>query len=278
MKCQKSMKNCFLHNQYVALYSMTVRSLQIISIILLFSSCKLLVPDRMFRKGDFQQFISEKDQIEDYSIRPGDVIRLQLYTQDGFPILDALKMETSQGAQGSRSVQIGNLVSFLVTQDGYVDLPIFGETYVQGMKDQELESFLEQRGTELFVNPFAIVSVLGRRCMVFRGGKASIISLETRPTTLLEVIARSGGLNQYDRADKIQIIRGDLKDPLLYEINLSEISGLKDGGLIVQSNDIIYISSRPRVIARASNEISTVTSLLISSSSLLTTILLLRQQ
>ena len=142
----------------------------------------------------------------------------------------------------------------------------------------EFEQFLEQRGAELFVNPFAIVSVLGRRCMVFRGGKASIVSLETRPTTLLEVIARSGGLNQYDRADKIQVIRGDLKDPLLYEINLSEISGLKDGGLIVQSNDIIYIRSRPRVLARASNEISTVTSLLLSSSSLLTTILLLRQQ
>lgn len=246
--------------------------------LLLLSSCRVLVPDRMFRNGDFQQFISEKSEIEDYSIRPGDVIRIQLYTQDGFPILDALKMETSQAVQGSRSVVVGTLVSFLVTQDGYVDLPIFGETYVQGMKDQELEQFLEQRGAELFVNPFAIVSVLGRRCMVFRGGKASIVSLETRPTTLLEVIARSGGLNQYDRADKIQVIRGDLKDPLLYEIDLSEISGLKDGGLIVQSNDIIYIRSRPRVLARASNEISTVTSLLLSSSSLLTTILLLRQQ
>ena len=120
----------------------------------------------MFRKGDFQQFVSEKNKIEDYSIRPGDVLRIQLYTQDGFPILDALRMEGAQGVNGARSIQIGQLVSFLVTQDGYVDLPIFGETYVQGMKDQELERFLEQRAEELFVNPFAIVSVLGRRCLV----------------------------------------------------------------------------------------------------------------
>ena len=272
------MSNCLLPNKYFPLYSITVRSFQIIAIFLLLSSCKVLVPDRMFRKGNFEQFVAEKDRIEDYSIRPGDELRIQLYTQDGFPILDALKLETSQAAQGSRSVIVGTLVSFLVTQDGYVDLPIFGETYVQGMKDQELEKFLEQRGSELFVNPFAIVSVLGRRCLVFRGGKANIVSLETRPTTLLEVIARSGGLDQYDRADKIQVIRGDLKDPVLYEVNLSEISGLKDGGLIVQSNDIIYINSRPRILARASNEISTVTSLVLSSSSLLTTILLLRQQ
>ena len=280
-RCRKSIIVYSLRSQCEVLYSLIilfVRTLIPFLALLFLSSCKVLVPDRMFRNGDFEQFISEKNEIEDYSIRPGDVIRVQLYTQDGFPILDALKMETSQAAQGSRSVVVGTLVSFLVTQDGYVDLPIFGETYVQGMKDQELEQFLEQRGAELFVNPFAIVSVLGRRCMVFRGGKAAIVSLETRPTTLLEVIARSGGLNQYDRADKIQVIRGDLKDPLLYEVDLSDISGLKDGGLIVQSNDIIYIRSRPRVLARASNEISTVTSLLLSSSSLLTTILLLRQQ
>ena len=272
------MSNCLLPNKYVPLYSIAVRSFQIIAILLLLSSCKILVPDRMFRKGNFEQFVAEKDKIEDYSIRPGDVIRLQLYTQDGFPILDALKMDGNQGVNGSQSVQIGQLVPFLVTQDGYVDLPILGETYVQGMKDQELERFLEQRAEELFVNPFAIVSVLGRRCLVFKGGSASVIPLETRPTTLLEIIARSGGLGQYDRADKIYIIRGDLNDPLLYEIDLSEMSNIADGGMIVQSNDIIYVHRRPRVVGRASTEISSVTSLLLSSSSLITTVLLLRQQ
>ena len=271
------MKNYLLLNQYDALYSLLVRSLQIIAVLLLLSSCKLLVPDRMFRKGDFQQFISEKDKIEDYSIRPGDVIRLQLYTQDGFPILDALRISGSQGANGSRSVQVGQLVSFLVTQDGYVDLPIFGETYVQGMKDQELEQFLEQRAEELFVNPFAIVSVLGRRCLIFKGGSASIVSLETRPTTLLEIIASSGGLQQYDRADKIYIIRGDLNDPLLYEVDLSHMSNIADGGMIVQSNDIIYIQRRPGIVRRANAEISSITSLFLSSSSLITTVLLLRR-
>lgn len=264
-------------NQFDALYSLIVRNLPIVAVLLLLSSCKLLVSDRMFRKGDFQQFVSEKNKIEDYSIRPGDVLRIQLYTQDGFPILDALRMEGAQGVNGARSIQIGQLVSFLVTQDGYVDLPIFGETYVQGMKDQELERFLEQRAEELFVNPFAIVSVLGRRCLVFRGGDAGVVPLETRPTSLIEVIARSGGLKQYDRADKIYVIRGDLSDPLLYEVDLSQMSNIADGGMIVQSNDIIYIHRRPGVVRRASSEISAITSLFLSSSSLITTVLLLRQ-
>ena len=273
------MKNYLLLNQYVALYSLPVRSLQIVAILLLVSSCKLLVPDRMFRKGDFQQFVSEKDKLDDYSIQPGDVIRLQLYTQDGFPILDALRKRGANGNEvsGASRVNVGQLVSFLVTQDGYVDLPIFGETYVRGMKDQELEQFLEQRAEELFVNPFALVSVLGRRCLVFKGGNASVVSLETRPTTLLEIIARSGGLQQYDRADKIYIIRGDLNDPLLYEVDLSHMSNIADGGMIVQSNDIIYIQRRPGVVRRANTEISSITSLLLSSSSLITTVLLLRR-
>lgn len=271
------MKNYLLLNQYVALYSLPVRILQIIAVFLLLSSCKLLVSDRMFRKGDFQQFVSEKDKLEDYSIQPGDVIRLQLYTQDGFPILDALRGPGGNEVNGASRVQVGQLVSFLVTQDGYVDLPIFGETYVQGMKDQELEQFLEQRAEELFVNPFAIVSVLGRRCLVFKGGSAAVVLLETRPTTLLEIIARSGGLQQFDRADKIYIIRGDLMDPLLYEVDLSQMSNIADGGMIVQSNDIIYIHRRPGVVRRASSELSSITTLLLSSSSLITTVLLLRR-
>ena len=270
------MSNCLLPNKYVPLYSIAVRSFQIIAIFLLLGSCKILVPDRMFRKGNFEQFVAEKDKIEDYSIRPGDVIRLQLYTQDGFPILDALRIDGRGG--GGQSVQLGQLIPFLVAQNGYVDLPILGETYVQGMKDQELERFLEQRAEELFVNPFAIVSVLGRRCLMFKGGSGSIIPLETRPSTLLEIIASSGGLSQYDRADKIYIIRGDLNDPLLYKVDLSEMSNISDGGMIVQSNDIIYIHRRPRMIGRAGAEISSVTSLLLSSSSLITTVLLLRQQ
>ena len=106
---------------------------------------------------------------------------------------------------------------------------------------------------------------------------ASVVSLETRPTTLIEVIARSGGLQQYDRADKIYIIRGDLNDPLLYEVDLSQMSNIADGGMIVQSNDIIYIQRRPGVVRRANAEISSITSLFLSSSSLITTVLLLRR-
>ena len=87
-----------------------------------------------------------------------------------------------------------------------------------------------------------------------------------------------GGLKQYDRADKIYIIRGDLSDPLLYEVDLSKMKNISDGGLIVQSNDIIYIHRRPGVVRRASGEISSITSLVLSSSSLITTVLLLRQQ
>lgn len=116
------MSNCLLPNKYVPLYSIAVRSFQIIAIFLLLGSCKILVPDRMFRKGNFEQFVAEKDKIEDYSIRPGDVIRLQLYTQDGFPILDALRIDGRGG--GGQSVQLGQLIPFLVAQNGYVDLPI----------------------------------------------------------------------------------------------------------------------------------------------------------
>ena len=42
-------------------------------------------------------------------------------------------------------------------------------------------------------------------------------------------------------ASRIKIIRGDLKNPKIYLVNLSTIAGVKDADLIMQAGDIIYV-------------------------------------
>jgi polysaccharide export outer membrane protein len=53
-------------------------------------------------------------------------------------------------------------------------------------------------------------------------------------------LALAGGI-QDGKAYKIKLIRGDLKNPTIYQIDLSTVDGLKQADLVLQANDIIYV-------------------------------------
>ncbi len=65
--------------------------------------------------------------------------------------------------------------------------------------------------------------------------------LNNENTNLFDFIASSGGMPGNSNASKIKIIRGDLKDPKVYLVDLSTIEGMKAAELTLQAGDIIYI-------------------------------------
>jgi polysaccharide export outer membrane protein len=68
---------------------------------------------------------------------------------------------------------------------------------------------------------------------------------------LIEVLAKSGGLDRSLKAYKIKIIRGDLKNPEVHLIDLSTLEGLRTAELTMQPNDIVYVEDRKRVVRDA---------------------------
>ena len=88
-----------------------------------------------------------------------------------------------------------------------------------------------------------MLNVLNRRVIVFpgSGGKANVINLQNNNTTLLEALALSGGIANTGKAKRIKLIRGNPKDPEVYLIDLSTIEGMKQGDMVLQANDIIYV-------------------------------------
>jgi polysaccharide export outer membrane protein len=80
------------------------------------------------------------------------------------------------------------------------------------------------------------------------GGKAQIVELNQSPTSIIEVIAKAGGILGSSRANKIKVIRGDLKNPQVIEVNLATIEGVRKSAMDVLPNDIIYIDSKRNVL------------------------------
>jgi polysaccharide export outer membrane protein len=218
----------------------------------------------MFKQKDYQFFELAKKKIEEYVIEPGDELTIEVYSRDGFKLIDVLgggfgstqagTGNTSALSSGNASTSAGVTASntakhtFLVDKEGFAKLPVIGMLYVKGYTQNELENQLAQRYASLFVSPFVILRIVNRRVFVFRGEVASVVELNNSPTSLTEVLAKAGGLSRQLKAYNIKIIRGDLANPQVRIINLATLEGLRTADMIVQSNDIIYIEQKRTVV------------------------------
>ena len=110
---------------------------------------------------------------------------------------------------------------------------------------------LAERYSSLFVNPFVTIRVLNRRVFVFKGSDAVVVNLNQDRTSLIEVIAKAGGLDRSLKSYNIRIIRGDIKNPQVQLVDLSTLEGMRKAELGMEPNDIIYVSQRKRIVADA---------------------------
>jgi polysaccharide export outer membrane protein len=219
-------------------------------------SCHVLYPSLMFKQKEYQFFELAQKQIDQYVIQPGDELSVKVYARDGFRLIDIIGNSSSSSSSVQSGGQAGGgnagasngsssaLITYLVDNEGFVRYPIIGEMFVKGYTEREMQRILADRFANLFVDPFVIVHIENRRCFVFKGAVASVIALNNGPTSLLEVIARSNGLEPNSKAFKIKIIRGDIKNPQVMLVDLSTLEGMRKADLIIQSNDIIYIEEK----------------------------------
>ena len=205
----------------------------------------------------------EQFPANEYIIKKGDEVTIRAYSRQGFDLLDVMGGARRGGPQGNQNANTMSLgFPFTVDVDGYIDMPILGRYYVEGYTQAELEDQFEEELASYFNDPFVMIRVPNRRTFVYYGQSAQVIILNNAPTNLLEVLALSGGLSGNLKAYKIKIIRGDLNNPEIILVDLSTIKGLRDADLLIQTNDIIYVEERPRVVSTLLREITPLVALL----------------
>ena len=154
---------------------------------------------------------------------------------------------TGQGAGASAGAS-----EFLVYADGTTVLPMIGRVKVSGLSLVQADSTLAIRFGEYYKDAFVTTRVTNNRVIVLGAAGGQVISLTNDNMNLLEVLALAGGIdgggsgtsNFYrngGRADNIRIIRGDLKNPRVQQVNLSTLDGMRRASLQVEPNDIIYV-------------------------------------
>jgi polysaccharide export outer membrane protein len=234
---------------------------KILVIAALFSSCRSLNPSVMFKtKKDFKYAVPPAEPLKEYKISANDVLDFKLYSNDGFKLIDIISLNTDNRGN------FGAVYTYKVEFDGTVKLPLIGRVSLEGKTIREAENQLEIAYAKEYVKPYVLLSISNRRVIVFpgQGGAAQVIGLRNDNTTLLEALASAGGISTRGRADRVKLIRGNLKDPQVFLIDLSTIDGVKQADLVLQANDIIYVQPSADVARNLANEIAPYLSILTS--------------
>ncbi len=194
-----------------------------------------------------------------YILSPNDIINFQIYTNDGFKMVDAIN---NAGTQFFVKAEV------TVEQDGTIKMPMIGKVKIIGLSVAQAEKKLEELYAEYYIKPFVRLFVNNKRVIVFPGNsaQAKAIPLQNNNTTILEAIALAGGIPEDGKAYKIKLIR-TLPDGkfMVYLLDLSTIDGLAKGQTTVLANDIIYVEPRYRPMQAFVRDIGPFVSLLLSA-------------
>ena len=226
-----------------------------------------------------------------YLIQPNDFLEVRVNTNKGERILDPngelrfgepngggipspvpTQSTGGNGRSGAvqRNVGLGSGTAtagtaFLVQADGTVFLPLVNRVKVSGLSLLQADSLLKTKYDVYYKESFVTTRVTNNRVFVLGAPGGQVISLVNDNMNLIEVLALAGGLDGQGsgggtqggiyrfggKASNIRIIRGDLKNPRVQQVDLTTLDGMRRANLQMEPNDIIYIEPVRRPLLEA---------------------------
>lgn len=188
--------------------------------------------------ADFQydKFTTGPDSL--YRLSENDVINVRILTNNGENLINV----TGDVESTSQTSDFGG-IPVLVEYDGTSKLPLIGRVSLAGLTRREAEDKLEGLYKEQYKDPYITITISNRKVLVFpgTGSNAKVVNFTGDNMNLIQALAEVGGISNTGRAKSVKLIRGDLKNPKVYKIDLSTLEGMKQADLALQSGDIIYV-------------------------------------
>lgn len=198
-------------------------------ILLFFTACNN--KHSLFSKNqELTKKISEKKEIYKYQIRPYDRISILFYDH---PDLSTRKIGDFQE----------DTIGILVNAEGIASFPLIGDIEVKGMFLEDLEKEIKKLASRYIINPSVNLNIINNRLFVLgEVNNPGTIKITNTTMTLFEAISSTGGLKDTSNNNEVLIIRGDLANPELTKIDITDFKSLTNNNLVLHPYDILYVN------------------------------------
>jgi polysaccharide export outer membrane protein len=198
--------------------------------------------DRSEDPTEVNATVYKDEMVFENKIQPNDRVGIMVYNQSGPGQLTS--MISSRGDTQTNTTNSEN-TGLLVTQEGTVDLPLVGSVKIEGYTQDEAAKFLMKEYGKYLRTPYVTVEIMNQRIFILGEVKnPGVVQVTNGTMNLIEAIARSGDLTDYAERQGILVIRGDLRNPQIRTIDLTQMSALRIASLYLKPNDIIYVQPR----------------------------------
>jgi polysaccharide export outer membrane protein len=194
---------------------------------------------------------------KNYVIQKNDLLRLDIYTNNGERLVDP-NPDMTGGGNSAKNDQSGQenpteQTSYLVDLNGLAKLPMLGEIKLEGLTLRQAEEVVQKEYSKFFKEPFVKMSYSNKRVIVLGAPGGQVIPLTNQHVTVAEVLAMARGVDNMGKAHNIRLIRGSH----YYQIDFSTFQGYTEGNMIVEPGDIVYVEPvrRPLIEALRDNYI-----------------------
>jgi polysaccharide export outer membrane protein len=209
----------------------------IIMISLLFFSACSVKEYRLFQHEN-SEHISETQELNiSYTskIVPNDVLEIDIYNMNK-------KSNIMMPTNGSIVLPDNK---YVVYADGSIILPLLNVVQVEGYTLKEMNEVLLDRYREFLKAPYVKVSVKNHKVYVLgEVAKQGVIAMEGESISLIEVIAKAGGLTDHAIRNRIRVISEDRGKHTLRTLNLNQFSTLSTKNMMLKHNSIVYIEPK----------------------------------
>ena len=199
--------------------------------------------DRSEDPTEINAAVYQDEMVFENKIQPNDRVGIMVYNQSGPGQLTS--MISSRGDSQTANTTNSENTGLLVTQEGTVDLPLVGSVKIEGYTQDGAAKFLMKEYGKYLRTPYVTVEIMNQRIFLLgEVNKPGVVMVTNGTMNLIEAIARSGDLTDYAERQGILVIRGDLRDPQIRTIDLTQMSAIKLTSLYLKPNDIIYVQPR----------------------------------
>ena len=223
-----------------------IKNYFIIFILLFFNGCSVK-EYRLFQVEDKSKIETTSSQKKinesiryNYKITAKD--RLDINVYNVYKKSNIATNQINESSKISRTL-LDNKYGFLVSNRGTVFLPLVGEVKLKGLTSEEASKKLTKEYRVYLKQPFVSVNILNQRVYVLgEVNKPGMIPVLNETITIFEAIARSGDFTDYAIRNEVKVISGNLNNPKIRTLDLTNLASLKVSNLMLKPNDIVYIS------------------------------------
>lgn len=217
--------------------------LTLVTILIILSSCVTQREVEYLQDMDNNIKSFTEAGIQDYQLKPNDELYIQINSLDDA----AANVFSSVGNQqtsnmGNFGPYAASLVSYTVSQKGFVALPIIGNIFVKDKTTSEVSAILKDSLANILSQPIVSVKLVNRYISVLGEVRnPGHFAYAQEKLTIYDALGLAGDITDYGNRNEVILTRNEHGKNIRISMDLATSQILASNYYFLRPNDIIYV-------------------------------------